>query len=120
MDGACGADVNRLVCRRETCRYNSMTCNNIRQCGHVAFECPAPRQQNNGYKNHDQRSNGGGTGLRQKANGGQRLGSRTKCFFCCQTDHCVAECPSKKAVLLLAGQSAAGTVLAKEPTPAQH
>ncbi|KAG2783659.1 hypothetical protein Pcac1_g6859 [Phytophthora cactorum] len=64
--------------------------------GHVTFECGAPRQQNNGnYKRGQQsNSNGGGTGLSQRDNGGQGLGGSGKCFFCSQTDHCAAECPA--------------------------
>ncbi|KAG3108675.1 hypothetical protein PI125_g11614 [Phytophthora idaei] len=48
--------------------------------GHVAFECGAPRQQNNGNYNRGQQlnSDGGGTGLSQMDNGGQGLGGSGK------------------------------------------
>ncbi|KAG6952043.1 hypothetical protein JG688_00013450 [Phytophthora aleatoria] len=81
---------------------------------HVAFECGAPRQQNNGNFNRGQQanSNGGGTGPHQRDNGSQCLRGGGKCYFCSQTDHHVAACQANKALLALAGQSAAGTVLA--------
>ncbi|KAG3124703.1 hypothetical protein PI126_g23123 [Phytophthora idaei] len=76
---------NLLGCSRQTCRYNNMTCNNLKQRGHVAFKCNVPRQPNYGGCNRNMQSspNGygqcpnGDNGLRQNGSGNQQRG----CFF---------------------------------------
>jgi hypothetical protein len=93
-------------CRRDTCRYNNMTCNNCRERGHVAFECDKPRRQSGPRQNA-----GGGNGNQSSAGRG--------CFFCSRPDHRIADCPVRRTVLQMADQ-AAGAAPVQGPTPAQN